>query len=170
MIKATPIRGRFKKIFASSFIYNGNGVACWPAMAINYTTKTQFIFRIKKGCLDLTDDKKINVYVPKYNRRIPFERMIYIGDGATDVPCMKLVKDQGGHSIAVYRPHSSRKEALSLINEERANFVMTADYRRNKLLDRTVKGIIDKIEADAKLLKFPGKSRKSPARRRRRRR
>jgi len=170
MINATPIKGKFKKIFASSFIYNGSGVACWPAMAINYTTKTQFIFRINKGCLDLSDDKKINIFVEKKDRRIPFERMIYIGDGATDVPCMKLVKEQGGHSIAVYRPHASRKEAFSLINEGRVNFVIAADYGRNKLLEKTVKRIIDKIAADTKLLNVPGRSRHVPARDKRRRR
>jgi 2-hydroxy-3-keto-5-methylthiopentenyl-1-phosphate phosphatase len=159
MIKATPIKGKFKKIFASSFIYNGSGVACWPAMAINYTTKTQFIFRINKGCLDLSDDVKINVFIEKKDRRIPFERMIYIGDGATDVPCMKLVKEQGGHSIAVYRPYASRQEAFSLIDEGRVNFVIAADYRRDKPLEKTVKRIIDKIAADAKLLNIPGRSR-----------
>ena len=161
MINATPIKGKFEKIFASSFIYDGSGVACWPAMAINYTTKTQFIFRINKGCLDLSDDRKINVYVPKQERRIPFERMIYIGDGATDVPCMKLVKEQGGHSIAVYRPHASRKEALDLIEQGRVNFVIAADYRKDKSLEKTVKLIIDKIAVETKLLNGPGRSLRS---------
>jgi len=155
MIKASPIRRSFKKIFASSFIYDNSGVATWPALGINYTTKTQFLFRINKGCLDITDDKKINQYVPKEDRPIPFERMIYIGDGDTDIPCMKLVRDQGGHSIAVYRPHVSRarNKALNLIVEGRVHYVVLADYRPNRKLDKIVKSIITKISADANLVK-----------------
>jgi len=154
MIDGTPIRGAFKKVFASSFVYDHHGVACWPAISINYTTKTQFLFRINKGCLDLWDDTEINKYIQKSERRIPFERMIYIGDGETDVPCMKLVKEQGGHSIAVYRPHAPRKKALSLIKQGRVNFVLPADYRKNKLLDKTVHLIIHKIADDVKLTKI----------------
>ncbi len=153
MIKATSIKGAFKRIFASSFIYDNSGAACWPAVAINYTTKTQFLFRINKGCLDISDDSKINKFVPQDERPIPFKRMIYIGDGSTDVPCMKLVKEQGGHSIAVYRPHSPRKTAKALIEEGRVNFVMPADYRANRQLEKTVKLIIQKVEADSKLRK-----------------
>jgi len=151
MIMASPIRRWFKKIFASTFIYDSNDVACWPAIAVNYTTKTQFLFRINKGSLDISDDSKINRYVPQEERPIPFERMIYIGDGSTDVPCMKLVKEQGGHSIAVYSPHKSRKKAHSLINQGRVNFVLPADYSKNKSLDKVVKSIIDKISATARV-------------------
>jgi 2-hydroxy-3-keto-5-methylthiopentenyl-1-phosphate phosphatase len=154
MIDGTPIRGFFKRIFASAFLYDHHRVACWPAISVNYTTKTQFLFRINKGCLDLWDDTEINKYVPKSQRRIPFERMIYIGDGDTDVPCMKLVKDQGGHSIAVYKPHASRKKALSLIKQGRVNFVLPADYRKNTPLDRTIYLIIHKIADDVKLTKI----------------
>jgi 2-hydroxy-3-keto-5-methylthiopentenyl-1-phosphate phosphatase len=145
MIKGTSIGNVFKKVFASSFVYDHHGVACWPAMAINYTTKTQFLFRINKGCLNVSDDTKINKYVPKKERPIPFERMIYVGDGTTDVPCMKLVKEQGGYSIAVYPPHAPRKNALSLIKQGRVNVVLPADYRKNKPLDKLVKLIIHKI-------------------------
>lgn len=148
MLDATPIKKHFKKIFASSFVYNNSGVACWPAIAINYTTKTQFLFRINKGCLDISDDSKINKYVPQEERPVPFSRIIYIGDGSTDVPCMKLVKEQGGHSIAVYKPRASRKKALSLIKQGRVNHVLPADFRKGRPLEKVVKLIIQQIEAD----------------------
>ena len=162
MIKASPIRRSFKKIFASSFIYDNSGVATWPALGINYTTKTQFLFRINKGCLDITDDKKINQYVQKKDRPIPFERMIYIGDGDTDIPCMKLVRDQGGYSIAVYRPRAyrARDKALDLVNEGRVDYVVAANYRPNKKLDNIVKSIINKISADVSVAK-PTKPKKN---------
>lgn len=109
MIDGTEIAKKFKKIYASGFMYDHNGVANWPALAVNYTTKTQYLFRINKGCLDEEDNSRINQYKPDEERPMPFSHMVFIGDGETDVPCMRLVKSQGGHSIAVYK--SSTKGA-----------------------------------------------------------
>ncbi|MBN1365686.1 MAG: haloacid dehalogenase-like hydrolase [Syntrophaceae bacterium] len=150
MIEGTSIHKEFKKIYASTYMYEQNGVAHWPASALNYTTKTQFLFRINKGILDVWDNTKINKFIPKPDRPIPFTRMIYIGDGSTDVPCMKLVKEQGGHSVAVYQPGSAKKKhaAYNLLAEDRVNFVTPADYRVKKKLDQQVKAIITKISAD----------------------
>ncbi len=149
MVAGTPIAQHFKKIFASSFIYEQHGVAKAPGLAINYTTKTQFLFRINKGVLNVWDNSKINEYHSKEERDVPFEQMIYIGDGTTDVPCMKLTKDQGGHSIAVYKPYSPKKAvAERLLSEDRVNFVAPADYQEGKLLDKQVKAIIQKIAAN----------------------
>jgi len=150
MIEGTSIHKEFEKIYASSYMYEQNGVAHWPALALNYTTKTQFLFRINKGFLDVWDNSKINKFIEKPDRPIPFPRMIYIGDGSTDVPCMKLVKEQGGYSIAVYQPGSAKKKltATNLLTEDRVNFVTPADYRKGKKLDQQVKSIISKISAD----------------------
>ena len=103
MIEGTSVakNGAFKKIYASSFYYNERGVAVWPAQVINYTNKTQFLFRIEKGVLDI-NDPGVNEYFTPDNMRIPFRNMIYIGDSDTDIPCMKLVNSYGGHSIGVY--------------------------------------------------------------------
>src|SRR4029077_11087657 len=106
IIEGTAIRRKFKRIFASAFWYEQHGIAKRAALALNYTTKTQYLFRINKGSLDVYDHSKINEWVPPERRAIPFEQIIYIGDGETDVPCFRLVKDLGGHSIAVYVPGS----------------------------------------------------------------
>jgi phosphoserine phosphatase len=149
MIEGTPIARKFKKIYASSFMYDQHGVAYWPAHAINYTTKTQFLFRINKGKLDAWDDQGINDYIPKDERPIPFERMIYLGDGSTDIPCMKLVKDQGGYSIGVYKPHSKNKTTTDkLKNDGRVNFVAPANYCEEHPIDIKVKLVIDKMVAE----------------------
>lgn len=150
MIEGTSIAKQFKKIFASSFMYDQHGVAYWPSLALNYTTKTQFLFRINKGNLDVWDDSKINQYLPHNERPVPFERMIYIGDGSTDVPCMRLVKEQGGHSIAVYQPGSCNKKqsAEQLLKEKRVNFIAPADYRKSKTIDKQVKTVIERISID----------------------
>jgi len=145
MIQGTAIGRKFKKIYACSFIYDNNNVAKWPAVAVNYTTKTQFLFRINKGIEDDNDHTAVNTHVLEQDRRIPFSRIIYIGDGLTDIPCMKLVKDKGGCSIAVYDPNGKRKkktEAKGLLKEGRVNFVANADYTENAHLDQIVKAVI----------------------------
>jgi phosphoserine phosphatase len=153
MVEGTPIYKEFKKVYASGFMFDHNGVACWPALAVNYTTKTQYLFRINKGSLDVHDNTIINKYVPKDQRPVPFEHMIFVGDGETDIPCMRLVKDQGGHSIAVYNPgkHGAKKKAVDLIKEGRATLAATADYQEGGAIDLAVKAIIDKVEASSRI-------------------
>lgn len=153
MVEGTPIHKEFKKVYASGFMFDHNGVACWPALAVNYTNKTQYLFRINKGSLDVHDNSVINKFVPKEQRPIPFENMIFIGDGETDIPCMRLVKDQGGHSIAVYNPgkHGTKAHAGRLIKDGRATLDAPADYRANSAIDQAVKAIIDKVEAVSRI-------------------
>lgn len=153
MIEGTPIYKEFKKVYASGFMYDHNGVACWPALAVNYTTKTQYLFRINKGSLDVHDNSVINKFVPKDKRPVPFENMIFIGDGETDIPCMRLVKDQGGHSIAVYNGNKKgvKDFARQLVEEGRATLAAPADFQEGATIDACVKAIIDKVEAAARV-------------------
>ena len=122
-------------------------------MAVNYTNKTQFIFKINKGVESVYDTRKVNQYMEENQRPVPFKRMIYVGDGMTDIPCMRLVKNYGGHSIAVYNPDDKgkRKEMNALISANRVNFVCSADYSVGSEMDTVVKSIIDKIAADLRL-------------------
>jgi 2-hydroxy-3-keto-5-methylthiopentenyl-1-phosphate phosphatase len=149
IIAGTPIASEFKEIYAASFCYDGNGVPFWPAMAVNYTSKTQFLFRINKGVLDVTENKGLNEFMPENRRRVPFRNMIYIGDGLTDVPCMKLTKTNGGHSIAVYQ--ENKREADDMILNSRVDFVVKADYSKGSEMECTVFEVIDKVAAAAKV-------------------
>lgn len=148
MIEGTPIAKNFDNIYACSFLYNIDGVAYWPAVAVDYTTKTQFLFKINKGIKEISDNKKINEFVKKEDRPIPFERMIYFGDGDTDIPCMKVVKEHGGHSIAVYGDRKKKATAMRLISEERVNFVCKADYSKDSDIHKIVVRILDKIRSE----------------------
>lgn len=150
IIECTPIGKNFEYIFASAYIYDANGVPVWPANVVNYTSKTQYLFRINKGCCDINDNKTINAYVNQEDRAVPFSNMIFIGDGETDIPAMKMVKVNGGHSIAVYNSSKRGKKdkAIKLIEENRVNIVASADYSNNKTIDKYVKSIINKIELD----------------------
>ncbi len=148
MIEGTPIAKKFENIYACSFLYDVDGIAYWPAVAVDYTTKTQFLFKINKGIREISDTKKVNEYLPKEKRPIPFERMIYFSDGETDIPCMELVKEQGGHSIAIFGDRKRKATAMKLINENRVNFACLADYSEGKDIYNVVKRILQKIRAD----------------------
>ena len=146
IIEGSPIADRFKEIYACEFHYDENGAADWPKMAVNYTNKTQYLFRINKGMLNLGDDSDINKFTREDDRRVPFRNMIYIGDGLTDVPCMKLVRLNGGASIAVYQ--GNKKDTVrELLRDHRVNFVAKANYEEGKELDTLVKEIINKMAA-----------------------
>lgn len=153
IIEGSPIAGRFKHIFASSFIYNEDGEAEWPGIAVDYTAKTQFIFKINKGIFSSRDAAKVNESVSDDKKRIPFTQMIYVGDGDTDVPCMKIVNMFGGHSIAVYNPENKKKKAGAekLKRQGRVNFIAPANYESGSRMFDIVRHIIDKIVADLEL-------------------
>ena len=153
IIEGSPIASRFKHIFASSFIYNEAGEAEWPGIAVDYTAKTQFIFKINKGIFSSRDAAKVNESVSEDKKRIPFTQMIYVGDGETDVPCMKIVNMFGGHSIAVYNPENKKKKAGAekLKRQGRVNFIAPANYESGSRMFDIVRHIIDKIVADLEL-------------------
>lgn len=149
MIEGTPIANEFKEIYACSYIYNDKGEAVWPGVAVDFSTKTQFLFKINKGIRSVSDNVEVNRYAEEDERPIPFKRMIYFGDGETDIPCMKLVKSQGGYSIAVYRSESTKLRAVKkLISDGRVNFVCEADYSTEGEIYEIVKTIIDKMKSD----------------------
>jgi len=153
MIEGTAIAKEFKRIFACSFLYDEKGEAEWPGVAVDYTAKTQFLFKINKGILSIRDNKLVNESQSEDLKRIPFPHMIYFGDGDTDVPCMKIVKMFGGHSIAVYNPSNERKKetARKLLRQKRVNFMTPANYRKDGRTYHLVCSIIDKIAADFEL-------------------
>ena len=153
IIEGTAIAHEFKNIYACSFLYNVDGIAYWPAVAVNYTNKTQFIFKINKGVESVFDTKDVNRFMEESKRPVPFSRMIYFGDGTTDIPCMRLVKNFGGHSIAVDNPEEEgqRSHLNDLIRDNRVNHVCPADYSEGSEIDVVVKTIIQKIELDHRL-------------------
>ena len=150
IIEGSPIAHEFKHVFAGTFLYDKNGEAEWPGIAVDYTAKTQFLFKISKGIFSSRDNKQVNESMAEDKKRIPFTHMIYFGDGDTDVPCMKIVGMFGGHSIAVYDPQNSRKKATAakLKRQGRVAFAVPAVYTQDAPAYRVVTAIIDKIRAD----------------------
>ena len=144
IIEGSSISGEFKEIYASEFYYDETGRPVWPKLAVNFTAKTQFVYRINKGILDVSDDKTLNDSMPDDSKRVPFPNMIYMGDGLSDVPCMKMMRAYGGQAIAVYQ-ESNRPGVEDLLAKGRVDFIFPADYSEGTALDRTVKGIITKM-------------------------
>lgn len=164
IIEGSEIATYFKRIYASTYLYSADGVAEWPAQAINYTNKTQFIFRIAKGFLEEYDEH-VNDSVPEEKLRIPYENIVYIGDSATDVPCMRLVKSKGGYSIGVFDPDKdNRARVYQLFNDGRLSFYAPADYSPNSTLSKYMKKIIndvaskESIKVEREILKQPAEA------------
>ncbi|MCH5151650.1 MAG: haloacid dehalogenase-like hydrolase [Clostridiales bacterium] len=142
MIEGCPIGHEFYNVFACDYLYDDKGQIIWPSVAINYTSKTQFLYRINKGVEDAGEHKKLNMYMPQSERAVSFENMIYIGDGLTDVPSMKLTRSRGGYAIGVYR---QPEDATYLVKEERVDFYVQGDYREGSDMDIAMKAIFQKI-------------------------
>lgn len=147
LLEGVSIRKYFKKIYACEYDFQ-KGRPVFPKLVINDTNKTQFLFRINKGKLKLSES--INEHMPETDRRIPFRNMIYVGDGITDVPSMTVVQKAGGNAIAVYDPAKRVPRAVkAMVAEHRAEHFAPADFREHslfvKILHQTLKKIIASI-------------------------
>ena len=142
IVEGCEICKAFKEIYGCEFYYDETGEAVWPKMAINYTQKTQYFFRVAKGATNATDDSGVNQKTEIH--RIPYENIIYLGDGMTDIACMTLVKKNQGNSIAIYPEEESHK-VKQIYNDDRVNFICSADYREGSDLDKVIKLIIRKV-------------------------
>ena len=151
IIEGSGIAHEFKEIYACEFYYNENGDACWPKLDVNFTNKTQFVYRINKGILDVSRDRELNDSMPDDSKRVPFTNMIYMGDGLSDVPCMKMMRAYGGQAIAVYQANN-RQGVEKLLADGRVDFIFPADYREGMELDRTVRDILRKMTITDRLL------------------
>ena len=146
MVEGSPIGHEFKHIYASRFMYDKDGRAVWPAAAIDFTAKMQILYMINKGVEHICDNKEINNFMAMSERRIPFDHMIYFGDGLTDIPSMKLLQEQGGFTIAIYTPEHE-KQTLDLVKRNIINFACKADYSKGESLYQTVEAILQHIKA-----------------------
>ena len=154
IIKGTSIAKEFKKIYACTYVYDDKGNVLWPGRCVNYTMKTQYLFRINKGVLAETNDEDLNSSTPDTEKYIPLQNMIYFGDGSTDVPSMKVVQQNGGTTIAVFGDDSKRNKADKLFFDKRATFAVKADYSKGSKIEKIVQGIIDSLELKNKLEEF----------------
>ena len=150
IIKGTKISKYFKEVYACSFLYDERGEAVWPKMSVNYTAKTQFLSRINKGVLDISNDHELNMKMLDEDRRISTKNMIYLGDGFTDIPSMRMTRENGGYAIAVYQ-NNDKKIVYNLLEDNRIDFYAKADYRENSEIDKLIKNILNNIAIKSEL-------------------
>lgn len=148
IVEGCKIAPFFKKIYGCEFYYDENGIACWPKLAINFTQKTQFFFRIAKGAIEVTDDAGVNV--KSKDLRIPYKNIVYFGDGMTDIACMTLVKKNEGTSIALYNGQDEEK-VKQIYQDNRVNYYAKADFSKGRKLETLCKLVIDKISVLSRL-------------------
>ena len=151
IIRGTSIASEFKKIYACTYAYDKNGKVLWPSRVVNYTMKTQYLFRINNGIFAETNDEDLNSSTPDNKKYIPMENMVYLGDGSTDVPSMKVVQQNGGTTIAVFGDDAKKNKAEQLYEDKRATFFVKADYSSGSKIERIVEGLIDSLEAKNRL-------------------
>ena len=150
IIRGSAIGDKFKAVFAASFCYDSSDHPVWASTAVNYTSKTQYLFRINKGILDVTNDRDLNAFTPEYMRRVPFSNMIYVGEGLTDVPCMKMTKQKGGYSVAVHAPGQT-EVADDMLLQGRVDFSVEADYSPGSEVEQVVTMLMRRIRASHEL-------------------
>lgn len=144
IIEGCPIAKEFKAIFGCEFIFDPKTKEpVWPKLAVNYTQKTQYFFRISKGALDTSDEVQVNEKSPR--RRIPYSNMVYLGDGMTDIPAMILAHNNGGNSIALYSHTEDKEKVAQLLLDDRVNFICRADYSSGSELEKVMNLLIDEI-------------------------
>ncbi len=145
IIEGTKIAKHFHRIFASEYYYDEYGAATFPNVIVNDTLKTQFIFRINKGLEEMHTN--INLHMPSALRAIPFQNILYIGDGLTDVPCMTVIRQNGGFAIAVFKKRDKKGKEVcqNLLNAERVDFMASADYSNDSELDKHIKLLLHNI-------------------------
>lgn len=133
VVRHTSIAEEFTDIWSSDFVYDEQGAIHFPKRIVSFTDKTRYLFHIQKGIVGAASRSKpfeVNKKVPEDRLRVPFEQMIFVGDGYTDIPCFSLIRRSGGVAFGVWDPkhRDKRSRAWGFIQEGRVSNLNQARY------------------------------------------
>jgi phosphoserine phosphatase len=141
VVRNTRIAHAFTEIWASEFHYGADGVATFPKRVVSFTDKTRYLFHIQKGLIGPAHRGKpfeVNRKLGEAQLRVPLNRMIFVGDGYTDIPCFSLLRQHRGVPIAVYDPNHEEKwgSAYQFVRDGRVTNLLSANYAEDSDLSR----------------------------------
>ena len=144
MIEGCSFVNELNRVYACEYIFK-NGRGLWPKLSVNYSNKVQFLYRIHKGAFEVNDQEGVNE--KKYfgdHIHVPFENMIFFGDGETDVPTFNVLNKNNGKSICIYEDKNQKSIdiAKKLFSDGRIHHLVKNDYQENSEVDVLVKEII----------------------------
>lgn len=150
IVRSSRIAKQFTDIWACEFHYDDQGGIVFPRTLVSFTDKTRFLFQISKGLVGPESRRRpfeVNRKISPDQRRVPFDQMIFVGDGYTDVPCFSLVRGQGGAALGVFDPGNREKwgRAWGFIEDDRVSNLAPADYGKNTALSASLFMAVDSI-------------------------
>ncbi|MCI0528268.1 MAG: haloacid dehalogenase-like hydrolase [Nitrospira sp.] len=150
ILRHTKLTKNFTDIWACDFHYDRYGNILFPKNIISFTDKTRYLFQISKGIIGEGSRSKpfeVNKKIEEHKRRIPYEQMIFVGDGYTDVPCFSLLRKQGGIAIGVFDKENKEKwgRAWGFIEDDRVSNLVPADYSKNSALSISLMMAVENI-------------------------
>lgn len=133
VVRHTRVAGEFTQIWASEFSYGADGGISFAKRVVSFTDKTRYLFHIQKGIIGPQFEGKpfeVNRKVPEDRLRVPFDQMIFVGDGYTDIPCFSLVRQSGGVAFGVWDPkhRDKRSRAWGFIEDGRVSNLNQARF------------------------------------------
>ena len=150
ILRSSKIAKNFREIYACDFAYGGEGEILFPKNVVSFTEKTRFLFNISKGIPGSrarTNPSEVNRRLKPDEYRIPFQNMVFVGDGYTDIPCFALVKRYHGVTVAVYDPKRQQKwgTAWGFIEDNRVNTLLPAEYGANSALESQLRMALERM-------------------------
>jgi len=120
------------RCWGCGFAEDMNGSISHPKRIVTSANKVEKLYLIKRQLLAHRDTYRVNLVEPREDL-VPWDKVVYVADGVTDVPAFEVVRRGGGFALAVYDPESGPNESMMIAG--RTDLMVPADYREGSSLD-----------------------------------
>lgn len=130
----------FKKIWGCQFHFNEAGEIEFVKRVISHTEKTRYLMQISSGSEAVEENGRSFAYrdVPEEELHVPLSQVIYIGDGASDIPCFSIINDENGIALGVYKDAQEWSQQIRVSESQRVANIAPADYQEDSELMRSL--------------------------------